>query len=306
MQKTIYIQKIFLLIVVTFSYSIAMAQQFKSPDVMPSSPQSQLIENFYEKYFNNDISARGEKTIDINLYDIEVKGLNIPINISYNTCGVKYKQPSGDVGVGWTLSPAARISRTIIGYPDEAMKRVPTLFDDLNKLNNHIDVDKYLSAFSSGIMGNVSYFSVASWDQGCDIFTFSTLSESGHFVFPDPSTLDKVEILEKINCQITPILTGGLLTGFQIVDGHGITYNYGGNASEHVHEDAYRTDISSGTTGWALKSIVTAKNDTVRFDYVGYTNRSITEPEYKTLTVNDSYAYRMYVQDEGDVRVQQE
>ena len=127
MQKTIYIQKIFLLIVVTFSYSIAMAQQFKSPDVIPSSPQSQLIENFYEKYFNNDISARGEKTIDINLYDIEVKGLNIPINISYNTCGVKYKQSSGDVGVGWTLSPAARISRTIIGYPDEAMKRVPTL-----------------------------------------------------------------------------------------------------------------------------------------------------------------------------------
>lgn len=306
MQKTIYIQKIFLLIVVTFSYSIAMAQQFKSPDVIPSSPQSQLIENFYEKYFNNDISARGEKTIDINLYDIEVKGLNIPINISYNTCGVKYKQSSGDVGVGWTLSPAARISRTIIGYPDEAMKRVPTLFDDLNKLNNHIDVDKYLSAFSSGIMGNVSYFSVASRDQGCDIFTFSTLSESGHFVFPDPSTLDKVEILEKINCQITPILTGGLLTGFQIVDGHGITYNYGGNASEHVHEDAYRTDISSGTTGWALKSIVTTKNDTVRFDYVGYTDRSITEPEYKTLSVNDSYAYRMYVQDEGDVQVQQE
>lgn len=167
MQKTIYIQKIFLLIVVTFSYSIAMAQQFKSPDVIPSSPQSQLIENFYEKYFNNDISARGEKTIDINLYDIEVKGLNILINISYNTCGVKYKQSSGDVGVGWTLSPAARISRTIIGYPDEAMKRVPTLFDDLNKLNNHIDVDKYLSAFSSGIMGNVSYFSVASRDQGC-------------------------------------------------------------------------------------------------------------------------------------------
>ena len=52
MQKTIYIQKIFLLIVVTFSYSIAMAQQFKSPDVIPSSPQSQLIENFYEKEEN--------------------------------------------------------------------------------------------------------------------------------------------------------------------------------------------------------------------------------------------------------------
>ena len=51
MQKTIYMQKIFLLIVMTFSYSIAMAQQFKSPDVIPSSPQSQLIENFYEKYF---------------------------------------------------------------------------------------------------------------------------------------------------------------------------------------------------------------------------------------------------------------
>ena len=210
MQKTIYMQKIFLLIVMTFSYSIAMAQQFKSPDVIPSSPQSQLIENFYEKYFNNNISSRGEKTIDINLYDIEMKDFNVPINISYNTCGIKYKQPSGDVGVGWTLSPAARVSRTIIGYADEAMKRVPTLFDDLNKLNNHIDVDKYLSAFSSGIMGNVSYFSVASRDQGCDIFTFSTLSESGHFVFPDPSTLDKVEILEKINCQITPILTGRL------------------------------------------------------------------------------------------------
>ena len=78
MQKTIYIQKIFLLIVVTFSYSIAMAQQFKSPDVIPSSPQSQLIENFYEKYFNNDISARGEKTIDINLYAVSYTHLTLP------------------------------------------------------------------------------------------------------------------------------------------------------------------------------------------------------------------------------------
>ena len=109
-----------------------------------------------------------------------------------------------------------------------------------------------------------------------------------------------------INCLITPILTGRLLTGFQIVDGHGVTYYYGGNAGELVHEDAYRTDISSGTTGWALKSIVTAKNDTVRFDYVEYTDRSITESEYKTLSVSDSYAYRMYVEDEGDVQVQQE
>lgn len=62
--------------------------------------------------------------------------------------------------------------------------------------------------------------------------------------------MDKVEILEKINCQITPILTGGLLTGFQIVDGHGITYNYGGNASEHVHEDAieriFRRELQDG------------------------------------------------------------
>lgn len=69
MQKTIYMQKIFLLIVMTFSYSIAMAQQFKSPDVIPSSPQSQLIENFYEKYFNNNISPV-EKRLLISIYII--------------------------------------------------------------------------------------------------------------------------------------------------------------------------------------------------------------------------------------------
>ena len=47
MQKTIYIQKIFLLIVVTFSYSIAMAQQFNSPDVIKPSPQGHFIAIIY-------------------------------------------------------------------------------------------------------------------------------------------------------------------------------------------------------------------------------------------------------------------
>ena len=92
----------------------AFAQGDKS--VIPPSPQS----GEFEKYINYNVSMyNGVPDISIPLYTIHLKGLDIPINLSYHASGIKYRQTNGDVGVGWTLNPGYRISRTIYGLPDE-------------------------------------------------------------------------------------------------------------------------------------------------------------------------------------------
>src|SRR5688572_200749 len=74
--------------------------------VIPPSP----VTHEYEKYINYNVSMyNGLPEISIPLYNIELKGLTIPVNLTYHASGVKFEQYSGEVGVGWTLNPGYRI-----------------------------------------------------------------------------------------------------------------------------------------------------------------------------------------------------
>jgi hypothetical protein len=58
----------------------------EKPVVLPSSPQSQI----FEKYLNHEIAEyNGLPEISISLYEIEVRGLKIPVTLNYHASGIK-------------------------------------------------------------------------------------------------------------------------------------------------------------------------------------------------------------------------
>ena len=58
-------------------------------------------------------------SIDIPLYTLEYKDLNLPIHLSYHASGIKVNQYPTCVGLGWNLNAGGCITRVVNGIPDE-------------------------------------------------------------------------------------------------------------------------------------------------------------------------------------------
>ena len=86
------------------------------PDVTRPSPTSRV----FQKILRYAIShATGTNAISIPLYTVEAYGLSLPLTLKYHSSGVRVQDPVGVVGRNWALFPGSKISRTILGKPDE-------------------------------------------------------------------------------------------------------------------------------------------------------------------------------------------
>lgn len=62
--------------------------------------------------------STGTVNIEIPIYKIKYGSIEIPISLKYHGSGVKINEPSGVVGLGWTLVGSGNISRQINGLDD--------------------------------------------------------------------------------------------------------------------------------------------------------------------------------------------
>src|SRR6202000_849844 len=74
--------------------------------------------------FNRNIETpvsmySGVPSISIPLYEIEIKGVKVPITLDYHAGGIRVDQEATWVGLGWNLSYGGMISRKIRGSADE-------------------------------------------------------------------------------------------------------------------------------------------------------------------------------------------
>ena len=60
----------------------------------------------------------GTANISVPIYAIELDGLQIPIQLTYNTGGIRVNQDASWVGLGWNLSDGIVITREVNGYED--------------------------------------------------------------------------------------------------------------------------------------------------------------------------------------------
>ena len=89
MKKRAFLNIVFIL------FSFEIFAQISNESVTPPSPQTAA----FEEYINYKVSMyNGVPDISIPLYTIHLKGMDIPVGISYHASGITYHQTSGDVG----------------------------------------------------------------------------------------------------------------------------------------------------------------------------------------------------------------
>lgn len=234
------------------------------PQVIPPAPESRL----YEQYVNCPVGYEtGVPEITVPLYEIEVDGLKIPINLSYHASGIRYKQYDGDVAAGWVLNPGYRLTRTMFNKPDEAYSMHPTKgneeFEASSRQTSYWR-DRYLASFSNfswnaPISENGGYY-----DSEFDHFCYMLPSGSAHFIIPDISSKN-ICILEKANYKIDFDIAYTQIKEFNITDDNGFVYKMGGRneltESSSNGQDAF-------ISAWPLTKIASPKGRSIDFDYV--------------------------------------
>ena len=85
------------------------------PNILPSSPQVSQFLQYGEVPIQH---YTGIPKINIPIYNLKAKGLEIPIYLSYKSNGIKVNQESGWVGLGWSISSDMEIVQSVLGFDD--------------------------------------------------------------------------------------------------------------------------------------------------------------------------------------------
>lgn len=236
------------------------------PDLIKPTPEvSNLIkaENLSVNY------STGSPNMSVPIGTLSVSGINLPINVSYNSTGIKVDEYASNVGTGWTCSYGGVISRTVLGKADES--RASGQPNNLRNVNfNSLD-------------GALIDFLKNNTDAESDIFNFSFLNYSGKFILD--STLQTVIPLSNYNLIIKPNTTS-LTGGFIIITEDGTTYTFedaetsksrnplGTSCPKNLNSTYYKTS-------WYLTKITAPnKRSNISFTYTSsdiYFEQSITQ-----------------------------
>ncbi|MEP5913265.1 MAG: hypothetical protein ABJ277_07320, partial [Flavobacteriaceae bacterium] len=129
MKKNKIVASLSLLFLICMNINQLSAQSSQPPNVIPPDPKSAE----FQKYLGYPVShSTGIPQINIPLYTMNASGISIPFNLSYHASGIKVDQLMGSIGLGWSMSPGFRITRTVRGNPDD---KVPT--NDIRDLGTY-------------------------------------------------------------------------------------------------------------------------------------------------------------------------
>jgi len=116
MKKRI-LKSIFLsLILLTFSGQVL--GQLNEEESISRAPNVQSVQKFMDVPVD---LANGMVNISIPLYTIEGRSLSVPLVLQYHSGGIKTSDEPSWVGLGWTLTGAGQVSRSVRSNPDEGI-----------------------------------------------------------------------------------------------------------------------------------------------------------------------------------------
>lgn len=242
------------------------------PKVIGSSPDTKMMERFGNYSVN---LYNGLPQISIPLYEINTGKLKVPVTLSYHAGGVRVRDESGWVGLGWNLSAGGAISRTVKSKADEILgwlngSHVVRTPSSLDALNVPADLN-YSNDVARGI-----------YDVEPDIYSMNLPTLNNKFYYANRSISQPVMI--PFNpLKLTSTLTGNNLS-FNVKDESGIEYILGND----------KETFSSGTsldfyaTAWNLSQMISDdRTDTIYFSYVSNGYNGGGGDYYDITTVTD-------------------
>jgi len=255
----------------------------KSPDVAALGR--------YGAYDVNEYTGTPDITVPI--HTIPVKGMEIPIYLSYDASGFIVNKDAGIVGQNWTLMSGGMITRTINGIADErCLKPVAesiTFNSDLYGywygIGHRKDPPKtgeYIKnlSYMTVLPGSVIYPDLA-YEHVPDLFTFHFCGHKGRFLIGNDGTVKviserpyKVDLSEFQYYQNEGFIRPSRI---KITSDDGYIFTFGGdwntleiNLDVRPDKDlstVFRPERDGNITAWYLTKIICPNGEEVNFNY---------------------------------------
>lgn len=236
--------------------------------IIPPSPQSAKYQTYMA---SRPTLATGAVNVSIPLYQIQYGGISIPFSLTYRSNGIKVEDDPYPCGYGWSFMPGLRVSRTIMGRPDEqyawsepqSSTNIP--FDTLK---SYIKDDPQFSADKT--LKDTQY----------DIFTAILPSGTVRFLLHHENGALKVMTLDtEWRIEVNMSADNTYIAGFKFWDESGNTY-YFSDFYERIGTLRY-------VTSWMLQSIQFANGKKISFDWVDYSHGNYTWHQFAPYTIRD-------------------
>lgn len=237
--------------------NVSVNDYFKSPSAWNFTDYSN--ENLVDLY-------TGMVDINIPVFEVSEKDLKVPIVLKYKKDGIKVKEISGRVGLGWDLIAGGYIKREVRGNPDEEIKAVsPSTgneyyqnigrFVDLMEYiyppaqgNNQIPLgntqgDKYMDYYIDLIVNN----NIGNCDLIREYDYYESLRES----------LDRENFCK--SCLFDAIKNSPHISAFYNADGHESDVIYFWNKYRDTQPDIFHYSVPDASGSFILDSNGNAK-----------------------------------------------
>ncbi|TGE26544.1 RHS repeat protein [Hymenobacter metallicola] len=129
----------------------------------------------------------GVPSITIPIYEVQLRGLTLPISLNYHASGVRVTEIASSVGLGWALQAGGSISSTVLGKDDFS----PTGYANgawpipkdrpLSPLYTSNDYLFCMRATGTSPAGTPPFVYTSSFDTQPDLFYYSMCGRSGKF-----------------------------------------------------------------------------------------------------------------------------
>ena len=250
--------------------------------------------------------ATGLIDIDIPLFNLKYYNCILPCSLKYHSSGIRIQDEPGSVGLGWSLSPGCRISRIVMGKPDDGVFQIndSIISEASYAVSSPSDESNFKTLLRCRIPASVcddgyhpldNQIGYLRYDTQPDIFTIYLPNHSVSFIIRNDYRGYQVEPINCTPLRIEPLtykpnVRERFLAGFKVTDDNGCVYYFGEDPASmksinnlQFVEPKTGNGISSNNT-WVLRKIEVPQG-TVNFSYqlVSYTSNFVPE----TMSIND-------------------
>ena len=231
--------------------SIAQVSSMDLPDYHPVSPNAASLGNYGLYPVNKNL---GNTSISIPIYTISENKLNVPINLSYKSSGIRLNDLASWVGLGWSLNAGGAIVRNVKGLPDKTYNNaIPNLQNYAFNQANY----SYMIGATKGLS-----------DTAPDQYVLNALGRSATFYFYEDNGIYKAVFEDGSPIEITVVSANEMHAILE--DGTLLKFGKDTNGVLAIEETKHGNPnyTSNYVSAWYLTELISKDHqETISFKY---------------------------------------